>query len=248
MTSWTRRAATAAVLVTTSASLVACGGDSDTGAGGDSGSASAFAEQDGAAIRDAAGDAMGDLESLRVQGDLTVDGQEISLELAASTSGDCTGTIGIDGAEAEVLSVGGESWFRPSEEFWQAQAGSQADQIIDLVDGRWVVLGEDDGFSEFCDLDELLDELVDDSDEDTTYETGETSDVDGTSAVAVVSTDEDGEVSTGFVAVDEPHHLLRIEKTEGEDPGSVVFSGFDEEVGASAPADDEIVDLDELGA
>ncbi len=246
MTSWTRRAATAAVLVTTSASLVACGGDSETDATDDS--SSAFAEQDGSAIRDAAGEAMGGLESLRVQGDLTVDGQEISLELAASTGGDCTGTIGIDGAEAEVLSVDGESWFRPSEEFWQAQAGSQADQIIDLVDGRWVVLGEDDGFSEFCDLDELLDELVDDSDEDTTYETGETSDVDGTSAVAVVSTDEDGEVSTGFVAVDEPHYLLRIEKTEGEDPGSVVFSGFDEEVGASAPADDEIVNLDELGA
>ncbi len=118
-----------------------------------------------------------------------------------------------------MLSVDGQTWFRPSEEFWRASAGPQADQIIEVVDGRWVVLGEDEGFAELCDLDQLLEELLEDTDEATTYETGEVTDVDGTEAVAVVSTDEDGESSTGYIAVEEPHHLLLIERTEGDEQG-----------------------------
>ena len=49
---------------------------------------------------------MGQLESARVRGDITMGGEEISLDLATSTAGDCTGTLTLDGAEAEVLSVG----------------------------------------------------------------------------------------------------------------------------------------------
>ena len=71
-------------------------------------------------------------------------------------------------------------------------------------------------------------------------------DVDGTEAVAVVSTDEDGESSTGYIAVEEPHHLLLIERTEGDEQGSVTFTDFDEPVEVEAPADDETVDLDSL--
>ncbi len=245
MTTWTRRAATAAAVATMSASLVACGDEAEEG-GSTSPEASGFVEQEGAEIRDAAGEAMGQLESVRVRGDITMGGDEISLDLATGSEGDCTGTLTLDGAEAEVLSVGGQAWFRPSEEFWAAQAGPQADQVIELVDGRWVVLGEEDGFAEFCDLDQLLDELVEDSDTESTYETGEQSEIDGITVVAVDSTDEDGEASTGYVAVEEPHYLVRIEKTEGEDTGTVTFSEFDEPIEVEAPAEDDTVDLDSL--
>lgn len=250
MAGWARRTAEVAALLAASAALVGCGDDGDgSSAGddqtGDSAGSSAFAEQEGAEIRDASGEAMGQLESVRVRGDITMGGDEISLDLATSTAGDCTGTLTLDGAEAEVLSVGGQAWFRPSEEFWTAQAGPQADQVIDLVAGRWVVLGEDDGFAEFCDLDQLLDELVE-SDTESTYETGEQSEVDGIAVVAVESTDEDGETSTGYVAVEEPHHLVRIEKTEGEDTGTVTFTEFDEPLEVEAPADEDMVDLDSL--
>ena len=252
MAGWARRTAGAAALLAASAALVGCGDDGDgssTGAeqtGDDSAGSSAFVEQEGAEIRDAAATAMSDLESLRVSGEVTVDGEEVSIEIAASRAGDCSGTVGFGGADAEVLSVDGQTWFRPSEEFWRASAGPQADQIIEVVDGRWVVLGEDEGFAELCDLDQLLEELLEDTDEATSYETGEVSDVDGTEAVAVVSTDEDGESSTGYIAVEEPHHLLRIERTEGDEQGSVAFTDFDEPVEVEAPADDETVDLDSL--
>lgn len=246
MSTWVRRSAGAVAVVTAVAGLGACSDDEPGGDGETAAESSDFTAQEGAEIRDAAAAAMGELESLRVSGELTVDGEEISIDLASSRGGDCTGTIGVDGADADVLSAGGETWFRPSEEFWRAQGGAQADQIIELVAGRWVVLGEDDGFAELCDLDQLLEELLDETDEETTYETGEVSDVEGTSAVAVVSTDEDGETSTGYIAVDEPHLLVRIEKTEGEEPGTVDFSGFDEPVEAEAPAADETVDLADL--
>lgn len=251
MAGWARRTAGAAALLAASAALVGCGDDGDDSSTGDeqtggSASSSAFVEQEGAEIRDAAATAMGDLESLRVSGEVAVDGEEVSIEISTSRGGDCSGTVGFGGADAEVLSVDGQTWFRPSEEFWRASAGPQADQIIEVVDGRWVVLGEDEGFAELCDLDQLLEELLEDTDEATTYETGEVTDVDGTEAVAVVSTDEDGESSTGYIAVEEPHHLLLIERTEGDEQGSVTFTDFDEPVEVEAPADDETVDLDSL--
>ncbi len=90
-----------------------------------------------------------------------------------------------------------------------------------------------------------LDELVE-SDTESTYETGEQSEVDGIAVVAVESTDEDGETSTGYIAVEEPHHLVRIEKTEGEDTGTVTFTEFDEPLEVEAPADEDTVDLDSL--
>jgi hypothetical protein len=37
-----------------------------------------------------------------------------------------------------------------------------------------------------------------------------------------------------------------MEVTQGEEPGMFTFSGFDEEVDVQAPADDEVIDLDQL--
>ena len=135
-------------------------------------------------------------------------------------------------------------WFKPDEAFWRASAGELADQIIALVGDKWVVVpASDDGFDQFCDIDDLLDELLTDDDEEPTYTKGETEEVDGDEAIAVEHKDKDGS-STGYVLVDEPHYLVKIEKTDGEDTGSVTFSEFDAEFDVEAPADGEAIDLE----
>ena len=53
--------------------------------------------------------------------------------------------------------------------------------------------------------------------------------------VKVENTDDKG-TSTGYVLVDGPHYLLKIERTEGDDPGKVEFSEFDEEFDVEAPS------------
>jgi len=218
------------------AALTACGG------GGDD-----FTDQSGQKIADASKKAMGGLDAVKVSGTVTSEGQEVTIDVQTNDKGDCTGSIGVGGGTAELLGTGGDIWFKPDEAFWKASAGDSADQILAIVGDKWVVVPSgDDGFSQFCDIDDLLDQLVkSEKDEGDKYSKKDTEDVDGDEAVPVVHTsgDDDG-TSVGYVLVDEPHYLVKVEKTDGDDTGKVTFSEFDEKFEVTAPAEDDIVDLD----
>lgn len=239
--------ALAALALCTMTALTACGGDSgsdsgsDSGAGGEGGSgASSFAELDGQEIADASKEAMAALESVRVAGSFTSEGREFMLDVAMDAAGSCAGTVTTDGIAVEILGAGGETWIKPDAAFWATIVDeAQAAQLEAQTAGKWVSFGPGaSGFEDFCDLEGIV---GDDEDEET-YETGEVTDVDGAEAVAVTSTDEDGEESIGYVLVDEPHHLVKVERT-GEEAGTMSYTDFDVPVDAVAPAADEIVDL-----
>jgi hypothetical protein len=219
------------------AALTACGG------GGDD-----FTEQSGQQIADASKKAMSGLDAVKVSGTVTTNGQEVTIDVQTNDKGDCTGSIGTGGGTAELLGTGGDIWFKPDEAFWKASAGDAADQIMSLVGDKWVVVpSSGDSFDQFCDIDDLLDELIKSDKEDgDKYTKKDTEDVDGDEAVPVEHTSDDDGSSVGYVLVDEPHYLVKIEKTDGDDTGKVTFSEFDEKFEVSAPAEDEIVDLDKL--
>ena len=216
--------------------LSACGGGDD------------FTDQSGQEIADASKKAMGDLDSVKVAGKITTDGQEVTIDVQTNDDGDCTGSIGTGGGTAELLGVDGDIWFKPDEAFWRGSAGDTADQILAVVGDKWVVVPTSgDGFDQFCDIDDLLDELIKSEKEDgDKYTAKDTEKVDGDEAVPVEHTSEDDGTSVGYVLVDEPHYLVKIEKTKGDDTGSVTFSEFDEKFTAEAPADDDVIDLDSL--
>ncbi|KQW47292.1 hypothetical protein ASC77_12485 [Nocardioides sp. Root1257] len=215
--------------------LTACGGGDD------------FTDQSGQKIADASKKAMKGLDAVKVAGTVTTDGQEIAIDVQTNDQGDCTGSLGVGGGTTELLGVDGDVWFRPDEAFWRASAPDSADQVIAAVGDKWVaVSSSDDSFGEFCDIDDLLDELISsDGDEDKTYSVKEVVEVDGDDAVPVDQKDDDG-LSTGYVLVDEPHYLVKIEKTEGDDTGSVTFSEFDEDFDVTAPPEGDVISLDDL--
>lgn len=230
------RIAIAAVGLGTAALLTACGGGND------------FTDQSADDIVAAAKSEMGDLKTANVSGSVTSDGQQTDIDLQASSEGDCTGTIGVAGGSTELLGVDGATWMKPDEAFWRSTAGDTAEQVIAAVADKWVVIPpEDDSFNTFCDLDGLLAQLLEDDEEDgSTYSKNGTEDVDGDEAVKVDNEDPEDGTSTGYVLVDEPHYLVKIEKTDGADTGSITFSEFDEEFDVEAPGDDEVVDLEQL--
>ena len=221
------------------AALTACSGDD-----GDD-----FAKSPAEDIVAAAKADMGELKAVKVSGTVDNDGQEITIDIQSSSEGDCTGSIGVDDGTAEILGVGGDTWMRPDEAFWRAFAGENVEQVLTLVGDKWVVIpSEDDSFNQFCDVDELLDQLLeDDEDDQSTYSVDGTDDLDGDEVVLVDNEDPEDGTSTGYVLVDDPHYLVKIEKTAGEDTGSVTFSEFDAEFDVEAPAKDEVVDLGSLG-
>jgi hypothetical protein len=213
--------------------LTACGGDD-------------FTDQSGEEIADASKAAMKDLDSVKVSGSVSTDGAETRIDVQADADGNCTGSIGVGDGTAELLGVDGEVWFKPDETFWRDNGGADADQIIAAVGDKWVVAPEgQDGFDQFCDVSDLMDEMLKDDGDESTYTKGDTQDVDGDKAIAVDNKDSKG-TSTGYILVDDPHYLVKIEKTEGDDTGSVTFSEFNADVDVEAPADDEIIDLSTL--
>jgi len=230
------RAAAALALLTLAAG---CGSDK-----GDDGADSDFAKKSATEIADAAKADMKKLDAVKYSGEISSDGQAISLDIQASSAGDCTGSIGLGEGTAELLSKDGDNWFRPDEAFWRQQAPDDADVIIAAVGDKWVV-DTDAEFAQFCDLDAFFDNVFADEKDGSDYKTVGTDEVDGQDVVKVENTDDKG-TSTGFVLVDEPHYLLKIERTEGDEPGKIEFSEFDEEFEVDAPGDDEVVDLSQL--
>lgn len=234
----TRLAAIAMGIVVTAA-LTGCGSDDD---GGDNGAdSSGFAEKSADDIVAEAKKAMGELTSLRVAGEMTSDGQAAEIDLQMSNNGSCTGTLGLgEIGTLEILGADDTVWFKADAEFWTNTGVPDASAVQD----KWVV-DEAGDFADFCNVEEFVDTLFDDE-SDATYESKGTEDVDGEEAVVIESDDPEEGLSTGYISVDEPHVMLKIEK-EGDEGGSVTFSDFDEEFEATAPSDDEIVNLNELG-
>jgi len=224
-------------IIGAAALLAACGGDGES-----------FADQPAKDIIEATKADMEALSSLRMSGELVTDGEQVEIDMAISTDGDCAGSVGQQGGTAEIISIGGTSYMKPDAAFWELFAGEGASSIVELVGDRWVAVPGDAGeFAAFCDLDQLLDELRADDDQDEDAEVEGTEEIDGKEAVRISSTSDDGEPVTVWVAADSPHVILQMEVTEGDEPGTIRFSEFDAPIDVEAPAGDDVVDLDELG-
>ena len=72
-----------------------------------------------------------------------------------------------------------------------------------------------------------------------------TDEIDGKSVVKVDQSDDDG-TSTGYVLEDGKHYLVKIERTDGDQPGTLEFTDFNKEFDVTAPAEDDVIDLSSL--
>lgn len=216
------------------------------GCGGDDGAdaADAFTKQSGNEIAEAAKADMKALKQVKYAGAITSDGAPFDLDVQASSEGDCTGSIGVEGGSSEILSKDGEGWFRPDEGFWRVQAPDQAEAIIAAVGDKWVV-DTDEQFTQFCDLDAFFDNIFSPDGSTGDYKKTGEEELDGQDVVKVEKSGDKGS-ATGYVLVEGEHYLLKLERTEGDSPGSLEFSEFNEEFEVEAPAEDQVVDLSQL--
>ncbi|WBB63255.1 hypothetical protein O7599_12295 [Streptomyces sp. WMMC500] len=216
--------------------LSACGSEDD-------GLAGKSAEE----IQDETVDAMRSAKSMTLDFQQT-GAQQTAMKLAVTKSGECTGTLSLDGANAEVLRVDGTSYMKPDTKFWEQNAGSpeQAQLIEATVGDRWVEAGTgQDDFASFCDLDTILKGLEEDKgDKKDNTEKGDEGEVGGTPTITLVSK-EDGETTTVHIATEGEPYILKMEIEGGDEPGMAEFSAFNEKVDVTAPADS--VNLSELG-
>lgn len=232
-----RRSLGVASAVLALAALTGCDG-SDAG---DSGKGSSFAGTAPDAMVETAMSAMEDLSAVHLTGTLTNQGQAADVDLALSDDGSCDGTFTIDDGVAEIRAVDGKAWFRPDADIWKTFAGENATQVMDFVGNKWVVL-EQAQFLEMCDFRSIMDSLISSPEDGRKYSEDGSEEINGEETIRIKSEGTAG-TTFGYVQAEEPHYLVRTERSGGEAPATVTFSDFDEAADVEAPAADEIIDL-----
>lgn len=262
-----KRAAAVATAGVLAFGLAACGddgGDSDNDSDSSSETTDSGESTDGGDSEWAQGEpdqmledvrsSMDAVTALRLQGTVSENGEETKINLALNTDGNCEGTIGVQGGQAQLISVDGSDYLKGDEAFWKAAAGadgseSDAQAIITLLGDKWAKIpSESGGFSEVCDLDSFLDDFLSDTD-GSNVTVGDTGEVDGTPTVELTGDDDSGNPTTAVVStVEDEHYIFELRVDSGDEPGQINFSEFNETVKAEAPPEEDVLDMSNLGA
>lgn len=220
------------------AALLVGGDDADDP---DDPSGDAFLELAPREILQAAERDMSVISTARIRGQFGDAGDTITVDVTATTSGDCTGTMksASSGGTAEILRVGETVYIRADEAFWNASTGDPTTTtlILGVIGDKWVAENSLlESTEAFCDLDEFLER---DGREDATATQLGTSSISGEETVQVELT-EGSQREVLDVRIEEPHYLMRIEESEVD---RFEFSDFDEDVAIEKPADGQVFPL-----
>lgn len=186
--------------------------------------------------------AMSDVSSFHIVGTLIQDGQNIDVDLTMAKSGNCEGSMSVDGQGSfQLIVTDGDGYFKPDAQFWRTQGGPKADAIINVVGDKWVaVTSEMSQATAACDWDKFTSSFSDPKDNEIKEVTG-TSEVDGEDTVTVSFESDQGNAGVANVLSSDPHYVAKMEV---EKEGELTFSKFDEPVEPEAPTD--VINLQDL--
>ena len=222
------RSLVAAVVLST-ALLTGCGGDGGgrRDGGDDDGD---FAAQSADEISDAAKEAMADLEAVTIDGTPELGGPgDRDQRCRSAAAATAPAPSGPRAATAEILGVDGTTWFKPDAAFWELLRRPRG-RGRGHRGGRGPVGHAARGRH-------LLQAVLRhrgvprpswSTNDDATYTKGDSEEIDGEETIEIVSDRPEQGTSSGYVRVDGDALPRADPKTDGEDPGKVTFSGFDE--------------------
>ena len=113
-----------------------------------------FAKQGPDAIIESASEAMREVTSLRLVGQVRDGGRHIFVDLRVDRSGTCAGDLRLEGRGLAVIRTGSRTWVRGDVRIATLATGSRASASVrDNIDRSWVELG---GATGLCDYDTIL--------------------------------------------------------------------------------------------
>ena len=207
-----------------------------------------FAKQDGEAIVAAAGEAMQDVTSLRLTGQVRDAGEQYFVDLSVDREDRCSGTLRIGGSHLDVRRLGDRAWIKgEAGAFNRLGVGSIPRRALQRLSTSWLPL-EGKAAASLCDFDRLLKafEVVDLDEkrgdrEDVPATVGDESEVDGQTVVQLSASPGGAHDEMVWVRSEAPHHVVRIESTATQDGGTIAFTEFDEDVEVEAPAPKDVL-------
>ena len=182
-------------------------------------------------------DAMLALDSLHLAAEVKDETGTTLMDLSLRSDGDCLGRLQIPGwtEPADFVVADGRDYVRGTPEFWAASDQADAAQ---RYAGRWVTTGD---LASYCDFARRMSPFTRPIDEELTSKDG-VGELDGAEVVKVSTPVPTGRLRA-WVAVAEPHYVLRLVLSGGRDTGELELSAFDEAVEVEAPPASEVVEL-----
>lgn len=260
-----RGAVIAALCATAALGLTACKSDGDSAASGSPSGTTATSATPSASptttpsptppaldkftatqIISKATDAMNATQSLTADMKGISDGEPMTFRMSLNTKGRCTGRMTQDGGNVEIISTGTHFYLKGDDAFLR-QMGEGAQQ---LLHGKWMKTASSSSTAKdmdgVCDLKELLAGLEDKPDHPAK---GALTTLDGKRVIPITEKDpKDGSTSVAYVLADGAPYVVKVVTTGGKEPGTLLFSDFDQPVSVGAPPADQIVDIDKLGS
>lgn len=123
-----------------------------------------FAKQDGDAIVAAASEAMQDVQSVRLTGQVRSRGNQYFIDLRLDRDGDCAGTMRFGSSNIDIRRVGDRVWLKGESGAYNRLSSTRLpDWVVDELSTSWVLFEDDKGLRQACDLEAFLDsfEVVD---------------------------------------------------------------------------------------
>ncbi|MYW64598.1 hypothetical protein GTY65_11035 [Streptomyces sp. SID8379] len=243
----TSRTATALVGLSAALTLAACGSDKESGSGSDD----PFAGKSADRIAADAVKATKGADSMHLKGTVrqAEGGSAVTVDLSVDQDKNCDGTIGADGARADVRHTNGTLYLRGDERYWRTALKGQpgGDKVVSKLQGKWVKAPADDAMTQgLCDKQGLVASMDEDKSERTGMKKGATTTVDGTKAIRLTKKTAAGESLALYVAAEGKPYILRATTTGGKAPNTATFSDYGKPVRPQEPPADETVDLKDL--
>ncbi|MER5732460.1 hypothetical protein ABT084_29695 [Streptomyces sp. NPDC002138] len=234
---------TAAAVVTTAAlfTLTGC-----FPFGGDDVESGPFPGQTGSKVANASLESLRGASSLTITGTVRDNGKPIKMDMAISKSGDCKGSMAVEGEGSFELIRNAQFVFMKADAaFYRTQLKDspkdEADAALKQLPGHWVKTKasapDSKELSALCDLDELLKEF----DKSQGARKDGVVQVNGQDAQKVTTKTTDGTEDLYIATKGEPYLLKAVET--GKEPSDVSFSGFNVPVQADSPTKD-VIDTD----
>jgi hypothetical protein len=221
-----------------------------------------FAQQDGDAIVEAASQAMLDVTSLRVTGQVRDGGEQFFVDLSMDRDDRCSGTLRVGGSHLDIRRIGDRAWLKgEAGAFNRLGGGSVPRQVLDRLSSSWVQL---DGrtATRLCDFDALLAtfEVVDlgqeeprgngrakggskgeRADDPVPASVVEETTIDGHKVVQLTASPGGAHEENTWVLSEAPHHVVKLESTSTKDGGTLSFSEFDIAVEVEEPPRKDVI-------
>jgi hypothetical protein len=186
--------------------------------------------------------------SLTMDGSLLDSGQPITVSLGIKPGEGCAGSIDMDTKGSfKFILIGKTVYLNPDDNYWEANAGSNADAIIKLVDGRYIKSttsgatgGATLGVIKLCDLSQVAGSIKVNG----TITKGKLTTLGGVKVLPLIQ----GTDGTLWVTDTAKPELIKVESTyaSGDSTVGVVTFSPGAPVTLTAPPADQVIDAAKL--